>query len=66
MSARKVDDAEPAHAQGETRRARVVEEEPFIVGAAMLKSGGHGADPLVGLGGAVCECGPANTTHALT
>ena len=41
VAARKIDDAQTAHAEREPRRARIACEKTFLIGAAMAHRGGH-------------------------
>ena len=64
ISAGQIDDAETAHAEGQARDARLVEEKTFTVGAAVLQSGGHGADTRLGVLVMCSEGDAANSAHA--
>ena len=64
IAAGQIDDAEAAHAEGQARGARFVEEKTFAVGSAVSQSGGHGADTRLGVLVMCSEGDAANSAHA--
>ena len=56
----------PPHAQRQSRRARLVDQESVFIRAAMRQRRRHRAHAHLRLFEAVYERDPANPTHALT